>query len=164
VVALEHVGGDPFPTSARFFAGVDLHSASVVLPLLAEDTGMTPSRLRFQYRVTRSAGLDRGDGTVRPIDVAPSEGDWIPFDGRAGLPWPAEPQARLEGGAEATVDPTPSAADRGLLVLAMGNPPGAGDAYILRADGAGGTAYLPALGVPSSPSMADHVHPEEPEP
>jgi len=132
-VAVEPPGGSPFGTpTARFYAGCDLFSRWLILPLLAEDTGLTPSRLAFQYRVTRRSTVDRAADGRWAVDQAPGDGGWLSFDARTALPWPAPATARVDGMGTAQIETTGSASlDADLLVLFPDNPPGAADAVIL---------------------------------
>lgn len=151
---LARADGGGLGIGRRYHAGVDLSSRHTVLPLQIEDTGLTPSRLRFNFRVI-AQDIVEGDPVRDPlVDLVPDGGGWLAYDARDpdalfGLDrW----TAAVPGGGAVSLVPTAGAADPrpdpaagrgiGLLGLFPDNAPGDGDAAVL-APGAGGRLHLP---------------------
>ena len=145
-VVLEEASGGGLGPRQRFYAEVDLQARYTILPVLAEDMGLIPSRLRFAFRAQEQDVVD-GDLFVDPLyDQLPDRG-WIQVDARepdrlvAPMTWrlqlgPGE-SVRLPLRPGAVEPAAPSAGHGiGLLALLPDNPPGAGDVVLLEAEGA----------------------------
>lgn len=135
--ALEEPNGGAFGRPIiRFPAGVDIHARYTVLPFVLEDTGLTPSTLVFNYRLTQRE-LVVADRTVdAQQDVLPAGGAWLTFDGRKPPYVPARWHVAVPASGEASLalaagdgyqdEPPPR-----LLALLPDNVPGPGDLAVL---------------------------------
>ncbi len=137
VAALAEPNGGAFGSPlVRYHAGLDIQARYTVLSFRLEDTGLTPSTLRFRLRVTQR-DLVEGDPPEGPLlDRVPDGDGWLSFDGVAPAfaltryVWPVEADgvARLTIRAGPRYDP--GSGDR-LLALFPANEPAEGDLAVL---------------------------------
>ena len=151
---LDRADGGGLGVQRRYHAGVDLASRYTILPLQIEDTGLTPSRLQFNFRVI-AKDIVEGDLYRDPlVDVLPDGSGWLHYDGRDPDRLFAVSRASVtvagRGAASLAVTsgaangrPEPSAGlGIGLLGIFPDNAPGEGDVAIL-VPGTVGRVFLP---------------------
>ncbi len=158
---LASADGGGLGVARRYHAGVDLASRFTVLPLQIEDTGLTPSRLRFRFRVIAQDIVD-GDLYRDPlVDTVPDGGGWLTYDGRDpdAVFGVARWTVPMAGGARVALPTTAGAVGRpdpdrgrgiGLLGLFPANPPGDGDAALLGPEADAPALWLPWVGAPAA--------------
>jgi len=143
-VVLQRADGGGLGPQARFPLDVDVYARWIVLPILAEDTGLTPSELRFRFRVRERDWVETDFVRAPQVDDVPNGDGWLLYDGRDPDAVVAPPDAAwtvpLAAEASTTVplravipaNPAPELGHGlGLLVLFPSNAPGEGDAAVL---------------------------------
>lgn len=151
---LEAADGGGLGPQRRFPADVDLEARWAILPFLAEDLGLTPSRLAFRLRVQERDWVETDIVKDPQYDQVPGDGAWLSFDARAPerLVAPAGPwTVPVAGQAEAAVPLRPGglgaddpAQGIGLLALFPDNPPGPADLALFQPGGGPAPrVYLP---------------------
>jgi hypothetical protein len=146
--ALDEPGGSPFGSpTARFFAYVDIHGRFTGLPVVIEDTGLTPSTLHFGFRVRQRDFVD-GDSTEQALyDQVPDGDGWLTFDGRSRGEVPSVTHATVAGGAEEVITITAPPEGSGVLAIFPNNAPGPSDYAVWPEPEVRNCVLLPWLGI-----------------
>lgn len=154
-VVLERADGGGLGPQARFPLDADVNARWIVLPILAEDTGLTPSELRFRFRVRERDWVETDFVRAPQVDDVPNGDAWLAFDGRDPAAvlgprdgtWtiPLAPSERRTVALTSAIAPDMGPdTGIGLLALFPSNAPGEGDAAILTADPAPARLFVPA--------------------
>jgi len=154
-VVLERADGGGLGPQARFPLDADVNARWIVLPILAEDTGLTPSELRFRFRVRERDWVETDFVRAPQVDDVPDGDAWLAFDGRDPaavlgprdgtwtIPLAASERRTVALTSAIAPDASPDTGI-GLLALFPSNAPGEGDAAILTADPAPTRLFVPA--------------------
>jgi subtilisin family serine protease len=113
--------------TVRYYAGVDFDGRTTVLPIRIEDTGLTPSRLRFNFRVWHGDGVESSALYGPQTDRVPEEPGWLSFDGRPAAWRPERWSVSVPGGEPAALVATLPGDPPDVLILCPQNAPGDGD-------------------------------------